>query len=256
MSQEPTLHSNTNYLRPEQVREMKDEATSIDETLANPVTRALIDDPGEMVRTRQRLEKQIETQSPPKLSPEDRDAAARELGEVTDRIREGMPTAEEMRKMPPGAIGKHRSWESRHKDDVLRYKRLQIMLNPESTDPDLCNIEKLRPRSNTLNLDNALIPGSEVYLPNGPVRSSNHASDEDRDRWDRELKEMQDRERAHRQEIETLRAQIAESEKPPEKKPRPPKTQAQLDALAKGRAKAAENRLKRSEEKKDAFDRT
>jgi hypothetical protein len=77
-----------------------------------------------------------------------------------------MPSQEEMRKSPPGAIGKHMRWEKQNKKNLEEWKNLKLRLNHEDTDPDVANFERFRPTSSSsLNMDNAHIPGNQYFLP-------------------------------------------------------------------------------------------
>ncbi len=55
-------------------------------------------------------------------------------------------------------------WEKAVKKDILKWKNIQIMLDPSSNDPDLANFERLRPEGarNRVRLD-AQIPGKMAF---------------------------------------------------------------------------------------------
>ena len=80
-------------------------------------------------------------------------------------ILQGMPSQEEMRKSPPGAVDKHRQWERRNKTKILEWKNLQLRLNAGSGDRDVANLERHRPTASSLNMDSAFIPGKQFYMP-------------------------------------------------------------------------------------------
>lgn len=205
MSSVQTSERPKSYLRPNQREELEGEVRSMENMLTDPMLRAKIGSPGELMRARNKAKQMLETQTPRALPPEKRDAAARREKELRGKITEGMPSYGEMRGCPPGAIGKHRRWETANKERIQEWKRLRFELDPDNTDPDLANVETLRPRSNTLNMHNAIVQGTDYYLPSGPIEAKNVASDEDRERWDREREEFEARERAYRMELETLR---------------------------------------------------
>ena len=92
-----------------------------------------------------RLTKQLADQSPPEMAGRVKDAISKEIQAIEERVTAGMPTQEEMRKNPAGMVGRHMRWEKTHKRDILRWKNLQIMREPENDDPDLANFERLRP---------------------------------------------------------------------------------------------------------------
>ena len=74
-----------------------------------------------------------------------------------------MPSGEEMRKCPAGAIAKHTDWEKRNKGNIAKWKENQLRLNPNSDDPDLANFEKFRPTQSTLNMHNEIVEGQQFH---------------------------------------------------------------------------------------------
>lgn len=105
------------------------------------------------------VEKDLTAHSPPTdLSSETRDALYRRECEVAEQIRQGMPTTEQMRRNPPGAVGMNQRWERAHKDKVLEWKNLRLLNNPDSDDKDLANVDILR--------SSQLLPdGSSTFMP-------------------------------------------------------------------------------------------
>ena len=164
------------YMRPAQTERLKGECEKIRKMLSSQMLVARLEDPGAMQQRLKTMEHQIEVQSAPTLTGEQRTLAAREEHELRESILDGMPSYEEMRKAPPGALGKHRRWEALKKSAVLRWKNRRLQLNPENTDPDLCNIETFRPRTSTLGMDNAFIPGTNYNL--------SPDTEQYRDNWD------------------------------------------------------------------------
>jgi hypothetical protein len=81
-----------------------------------------------------------------------------------------MPSQEEMRKAPPGAVDKHMSWEKRNKLKILEWKNLRLRLT-HGTEAEAANLERHRPTGSTLNMDNAHIVGKQFFMPetSGPV---------------------------------------------------------------------------------------
>lgn len=147
-------------LRPHQRDELLQDKKSIENSLKSPG----LQDRGAALHKQRVIEHQLETQSPKPFSEDEIDSKVRREKELRKQILEGMPSQEEMRKSPPGAVGKHQAWEKKHKRDMLEWKNLQLRLNPDSTDPDVANFEKHRPTSNTLNMHNAVIPGQQFFM--------------------------------------------------------------------------------------------
>jgi hypothetical protein len=215
------------YLRPRQVEAMEDEARGLEETLADP--RARLENRGEVQKLLGRVKRDLETQRPPETTPEQRDKLAREEKSLREEMCGVMPSQEEMRKSPPGAVGKEMRFQKDMKEKMLRWKNIQLLLNPGSDDPDVANFERFRPRTSTLNMDNAQIPGqmffntnpSQAYLANF---DKVFGTDEERAEREAEQQRLQE-------ENEALKAKLAELQP---KAPKKPKPENKYDATCKG----------------------
>lgn len=121
-------------------------------------------DRAEVSKRIRRLQSSLSTQSPPELSGSQRDELYKQGKELESKFTAGMLSAEEMRKNPAGAVGHHMRWEKANKADILRWKNIQQMLDPTSDDPDLSNIERVRPTGamDRMRTD-AQIPGHMTY---------------------------------------------------------------------------------------------
>lgn len=150
-----------NLLRPHQRDEMLHEKSSLENKLKNPY----IQDKGVVSTQLRKLNKQLETQTPTPFKSDEIDAKVKREKELREDLLNGMPSQEEMRKAPPGAIGKHMTWEKTKKAKLMEWKEIQLRLNPESDDPDVANFERFRPVTSSLNMDNAQIQGKQYYLP-------------------------------------------------------------------------------------------
>lgn len=164
-----------NLLRPNQVEQLKEEEYELEAKLLNPNTNKR-EAGGQLRRVREALSKQVPTE----FKSSEKDAAVKRSAELLDDILVGMPSKEEMRKNPPGAVSKHRMWEKRNKDKIVEWKNIQLRLNAGTEDLDICNLEKFRPTRSTLNMDNAQISGRDYYMPSGAISAMNVASDEDK----------------------------------------------------------------------------
>ena len=151
----------TPLLRQRQINEMQDDRRALTEQLANPH----IQDKATVARQIRRLDHQLETQTPKEAIGPEIDTLVQEEKELREAFTEGMPTAEEMRKCPPGAVGKNMAWEKRNKGTILKWKNVMLRLNVGNDDPDLCNIERFRPKANTLGMEKAQIPGKTYFFP-------------------------------------------------------------------------------------------
>ena len=167
------------YLRKRQVDELQSDARTLEHYLNSPA----IQDKGAVKTQLNRVHKALREQSPPDLTGAQKDKVASRAQALEDKIRNGMPSSEEMRKNPPGAVGKHMRWEKENKSDILEWKNTQITLNKGSDDPDLANVERLRPATSSLSMNNAQIPGKSFDIPT-PTYMDNY------DRIDFENKEL------------------------------------------------------------------
>ena len=150
-----------NLLRPHQREEMLSEQKVLQNKLHNPY----IQDKGAVNTQLRRINKQLETQTPKPFAIHEVDSMVKRERELRETILCGMPSQEEMRKAPPGAIGKHTEWEKRNKAKLNEWKNIRLRLDPESHDPDIANFERYRPTQSSLNMENAQIPGKQYYLP-------------------------------------------------------------------------------------------
>jgi hypothetical protein len=146
----------TRFMTHRERTERQAELERVEETLspANVAASVLSQDGrAQLARYRSHLKHDLQQNSPPAdVSGETKDAIARETDVLASKIREGMLTQEEMRRNPSGAIGRHMRWERTHKADILAWKNLRRALEPDNDDPDLANIERLRP--------SAVVPGA------------------------------------------------------------------------------------------------
>lgn len=181
----------TNLLRPNQLEDAKDEMVRLDEMVNAPQhIRNRISDMPELRRRFKNLKTEMDKATPRAFAPTERDAAIREFAALTDRIRIGMPSSEEMRRNPPGAVGKNREWQQRTKKDVARYKHLALRLQAGGDLPlhikrsgDCANIELLRPltTSQQLAMDGAQIPKRTDFHFGEDIANTTVFSDNDID---------------------------------------------------------------------------
>ena len=160
-------------LRFHERQERQEEMAELEKHLAAPAWAAAAmsaEGRRQLAIRKQALKKDLEQHSPrPDLSGETVDALARRQQVLESHILEGMPTREEMRRNPPGAVDRHRNW-NRKKAAVLEWKNNQVQLNPDSDDVDLCNIERLRPSEMNQTgastyMASAQIPGNFAMTP-------------------------------------------------------------------------------------------
>lgn len=155
-----TVFDTKPLLRPAAVEEAKSEIKVLESQLQSPH----IEDKGEVYRKLSRIKKNFDDQAPraPESSDEEGRMASREKL-LLSKILRGMPSQEEMRKAPPGAVDKHMAWERRNKLAILEWKNLRLRLMPGEREAP--NLERYRPTSSSLSMDNAYIPGKQFYMP-------------------------------------------------------------------------------------------
>jgi len=149
-------------LRPDQVTRAKDEIKSLEAKLSNKH----IEDKAEVQRQLRRAKQTFETQVPRPPEPGEEGKMVSRAKELLEQILPGMCSQEEMRKAPPGAVDNHMAWEKRNKTRIAEWKHIMLRLTAGSNDTDAANLERHRPRQSTLSMDNAFIPGKQIFLPN------------------------------------------------------------------------------------------
>ena len=160
-------------LRPAQAEDAKAEIKTLEAQLQSPH----IEDKGEVSRKLRRVRKTVEDQLPqPPVSGEEEGRMVRRSTDLLNTITVGMPSQEEMRKAPPGAVDKHMKWEARNKRLIQEWKNLQLRLKPGEA--EAANLERHRPVGSSLGMDNAYIPGKQFYFPRGDVGVAVTFSDE------------------------------------------------------------------------------
>ena len=91
-----------------------------------------------------RYKKIVADHSPARMKGITKDKMAKKARELSERIKEGMPTSNEMEDLRkhPGAPHKNLQWERRNARNIQEYK--QIMRRLEAGDPTASSIERLR----------------------------------------------------------------------------------------------------------------
>lgn len=153
-------------LRPSQRMALKEDLQLAEEKLTNPEMAPYLQHKAEAQRQHRKLRKVLEESGPePFKTPQDKDQAAIRARELRDDILIGMPTQEEMRRNPPGAVSKHMRWEKGNKAKILEWKQLVQRLDPDSDDRDLANLERYRPERPFAYTSEAQIAGHHAMSP-------------------------------------------------------------------------------------------
>ena len=157
------------YLRHHEIEEFENEKRVLENTLRSRD----VQDRGNITRHVQKIDEQIAAQGPPDLTGEDRDRIVRECQEIEGRLIPMMPSDEEMRRNPPGVVGRHMRFQKASKSteffpegDIFRWKDNQLALNKGDEDPDVANFERMRPMHNMGSMEGAQIPGTQYHGTN------------------------------------------------------------------------------------------
>lgn len=146
MSMQPTTKNLLRYNRRQSLREQK----AVHEKLYRDPHN---DDKGAQIKSIRNIDKMLSEQAPSgELTGAERDANWKRIKELETSIQDGMLTVEEMRRAPnqqTDAVYRHMKWEAAKKSDILEWKNRMIQQEPDSDDPNLANIEKLRPEKGT-----------------------------------------------------------------------------------------------------------
>lgn len=150
----------TAILRPNQVSDY----AHTKESLQNKLKNDHIQDKSAVRGQLKRAERDYDRQAPKLYLDSEVDGKLKEGEELLEKIKVGMPSGEEMRKNPPGAVNKHRTWERRNKSNIESWKEIQLRLNVGTDDHDIANLERHRPTHSTLNMHGAQIEGTQYHM--------------------------------------------------------------------------------------------
>ena len=70
----------------------------------------------------------------------------------------------------------------------MEWKNLRLTVNRGSDDPDIANVERIRPIASSLNMHNAQIPGQAYNMP-----SPEYVENYDKVDWTKDNQALQDR---------------------------------------------------------------
>lgn len=148
-------------LRPQQTAALAEEKKRINNAIRDRPE--MVQDKAAAHKQVREISQMLESQAPKALKGKDKDTAIAEVEKLQNEITQGMPSKQEMRECPTGAIKKHTSWEKRNKEKLARWKELQLRLNVGTDDPDVANFERYRPTKSTLNIHNPIVQGTEFH---------------------------------------------------------------------------------------------
>lgn len=159
---DPKTKKSRRVFRPWEAEQIASDKASLRKALESPH----IEDKSAVRATIQRLTAMEAEHAVPDFTPKERDVAAKRVKELEEQIKVGMLSHEEMRRNPPGAVDQNVWWEKRNKRRINLWRGLQSALHkgiPADQAQSLLNIERLRPRTNAYNMDNAQIPQARSF---------------------------------------------------------------------------------------------
>ena len=140
-------------LRPAQAEQARNEIKTLEAKVNSP----FITDKAEATKQLRRVRTAVENQLPvPPADAEEEGRMVRRSKELLNDILVGMPSQEEMRKAPAGAVDKHMKWEKRNKSKILEWKNFA---SAEAGRKPRQRIWASSPRGVEPRMDNAYIPG-------------------------------------------------------------------------------------------------
>ena len=163
---EPGKPPRSNYLRPNAKRELEFDAQQCKAQLGETSAHGMVTNKAAVARRLKRIEKLLRDDAPPEIPVSERDAVDKRIEDLAVQIQDaGMLSHEEMMRNPPGAVGQNIKWTRQTKDAQLEWKSLQLRQNVDSDDPDIANVERLRPTTPYLSMDRAQIPRRTISTP-------------------------------------------------------------------------------------------
>ena len=174
--------SETGFLRPSQRQALEQDYAVADAALNDPTVAPYIEDKARARKQAADLKKVLEEQAPQKYATaKEKDEAAARAMELREQWSTNMPSREEMRRNrdalhATSAMNVLR-WEKENKSKILEWKKIVARLEPDSDDPDLCNIERYRPSR------------PFVYDSTAQIAGHHAMSQKAKDNWPEEMSE-------------------------------------------------------------------
>lgn len=150
-----------NYLRYNQRERLAETKAGHEEQIKNP----FVKDKAPAVKAIRSITKMLNDQAPPTdLSGEEKNLLYAHARQLEQEIQPSLLPLEVMRRCPDsGTPRDNLRREMAMKPKILEWKRCQILLNPDSDDPNLANTDRIRPQLTTAGtsgfMADARIPG-------------------------------------------------------------------------------------------------
>ena len=139
--------SKKSYLRPSVRTELQADIDGLKAEITDPNPVHRIQDPQTAKSRLGRMQKQLDDQAAPEVSSQERPALEARQEALQEHILKTMPSRDMMMKNPPGSVGRNIAHHKKTKAEQVEWKNNQLRLHPDSNDPDLANLERIRPVS-------------------------------------------------------------------------------------------------------------
>ena len=163
------MKTDPGYMKPSQLSALRQDLRVAEDALTNPEIEPYIEDKAQARKHVRNLKQAIDRYAPkPFDSPLEKDAAFARERELREDITTGMLSVEEMRRNRQGtsdSVTRHQRWEKANKAKIVEWKSLRHRLEPDSDDPDLCNLEMYRPSKPLVYDSTSQIAGHHAMSP-------------------------------------------------------------------------------------------
>ncbi len=158
-----TEASTKSYLRPNVRTELQADIDGLKSEITDPNPVHRIQDPQTAKSRLGRMQKQLDEQAAPEVSAQERPALETRQAALQEHILKTMPSRDMMMKNPPGSVGRNIAHHKKSKAQQVEWKNNQLRLHPDSNDPDLANLERIRPVTDrTINYADSQIGGEKT----------------------------------------------------------------------------------------------
>jgi len=135
----------TKVLKPAQRKAAEEELKGLERAIAAPSVPGFPDDKTGIITQARKTKEMLASGAPAPTTPERRDALLKESKTLEGEIKNGMPTRMHMERGTHGVVEQNRLWGINNTHKVSRWKDIWRELEPDNLDPDLSNIERIRP---------------------------------------------------------------------------------------------------------------
>ena len=135
----------TKILKPAQVKQAREDLEGLEKAIKAPSVPGFPDDKTGIITQARKTKELLAHGAPEPTSPQRRDELLKESKKLEVEIRNGMPTRIHMERKVHGVVGQNTDWGKKNTHKISRWKDIQRTLEPDNFDPDLSNIERIRP---------------------------------------------------------------------------------------------------------------